>query len=298
MYELVLKHFKHGKLFGIELKEIEHYDFRKKNTNQIKKINNIDTTTIKKIIKYTKKNIHQIIIKQNIIKWFKKYIYKTKGICYTYPELSCNETEPVTQEPIQNIPIQFFLSFKEENTFYTFDIRYFHKINDFTNPYTRKTLPNNIIQIIKKQIYKLNNHKINLNYDSEPITTKQRAVSLFIDIDNLDNYTNVNWFLNLNSTQLKEWYKKAEDIWNYRARLTEEQKIKIVGNKKVFNIPVKEFQKINDHEKLRNLVLNEIDTLINTSQDKNERKLGCIYILIALTEVSEEAFNALYWLSI
>ena len=32
----------------------------------------------------------------------------------------------------------------------------------------------------------------------------------------LNNYVDVNWFLNLNRVQLKKLYRNAEDIWNYR----------------------------------------------------------------------------------
>ena len=47
---------------------------------------------------------------------------------------------------------------------------------------------------------------------------KDKAHHIFQRIDILGNYTDVNWFLELNLYQLKTLYKEAEDIWKYRAQ--------------------------------------------------------------------------------
>ena len=47
---------------------------------------------------------------------------------------------------------------------------------------------------------------------------KDKAHHIFHRIDLLGNYTDVNWFLDLNIYQLKTLYREAEDIWNYRAQ--------------------------------------------------------------------------------
>jgi len=51
-----------------------------------------------------------------------------------------------------------------------------------------------------------------------------RTVTLFQHIDALGNYSNPQWFLNLNIHQLIKFTKVLNDIWNYRALLTIETK--------------------------------------------------------------------------
>lgn len=298
LYHLATTHFQHNLFYNIPLSELPSLDFRKKQGSDLRKESRLELPQLKKLIKYLLKHSSQIIIQRSVTRWFQKHLFHTKGICYFHPEWSCNDTEPITQEPIQQIPLPYFISFIEENnTFYTFDIRLFHRSN-IVNPYTRRPLHPTNIDKIQHQLQSLRHSKIPLEFETSPITTSQRAVSLFINMDELDNYTNVNWFLQLGQTQLKEWYRHAEDIWNYRAKLTPEQKERIISQKKVFNIPMKEFYKIHNLERLQNLVLDEINTLINTSSDRNERKLGCLYVLIAFTEVSHTVAHALPWLTI
>jgi len=301
-------------LFGIPFDKINEIDFRKKDGTQIKQLTGLEVKEIKKMIKIVSKQYHLKKIKtvpkpikneNNIEQYatpflylFRKTIIHSKGPCFYNKALSNNEVDPITQEELKDIPAKYFISFEEDGLYYSFDIRYFNKSKEFVNPFTTKKINEKNTAYIKKQLSKLIAHRIDLEYESDAeITMSQRAVSLFTDIDKLDNYTNVKWFLDLDTYQLKRWYKKAEDIWNYRANLTNEQKKKIVSNKVMFTLPLKYVQKMNDLEKLREIVLNEIEKLISTSTDKNERKLGCLYVLIALCEVSEDAYNAMPWLS-
>jgi hypothetical protein len=300
LMSLATTHLVHNQFYNVPLSELPDLDFRKKQGSDLRKQSQLETPLLKKLIKFILKFAPQIIIQRAVNRWMLKHLFYTKGICYFQPHLSCNDTEPITQEHIQDIPLPYFISFLEDNTYYTFDIRLFHKsaTPDFVNPYTRRPLSVINSTHIQRQLQSLRNHHVMLEFETAPLTTSQRAVSLFIDMDQLDNYTNVNWFIHLSMSQLKEWYRRAEDIWNYRAKLTTEQKKKIILNKKVFNLSIREFYKINHLERLQHLVLDEINTLINTSPDRNERKLGCIYVLIAFSEVSIDAAHALQWLSI
>ena len=46
-------------------------------------------------------------------------------------------------------------------------------------------------------------------------------------VDSLGNYSDVNWFLKLSKRQLIRYIRELHDIWNYRAQLTSEIKLKI-----------------------------------------------------------------------
>jgi hypothetical protein len=114
----------------------------------------------------------------------------------------------------------------------------------------------------------------------------------FHKINMLDNYTNYEWFKNLNTHDLYTLYIKTEDIWNYRSNMSIESKSKIVKYGIAFNIHstlLKTYNKI----KLQNIILDEYNRLISEGINRDEKKLGAILILTGLVEVSFDAANAL-----
>ena len=46
--------------------------------------------------------------------------------------------------------------------------------------------------------------------------------------------TDTKWFTNLSFIKLKNYYRILEDIWNYRAELTQTQKLDIVPQNNLF----------------------------------------------------------------
>ena len=116
---------------------------------------------------------------------------------------------------------------------------------------------------------------------------------IFYRINMLDNYTDPEWFKNLNFMQLLTLYVKAEDIWNYRSNMSIESKKKIVKNGIAFNIQPHMLKNVKNYMKLQNILLDEFMRLITEGIDRDERKLGAILILTALVEVSGDAANAL-----
>ena len=44
---------------------------------------------------------------------------------------------------------------------------------------------------------------------------RQYAIDVFHKFDSLDNYTDFRWFLNLTIHDLRNLWRKAEDVWNY-----------------------------------------------------------------------------------
>jgi hypothetical protein len=114
-------------------------------------------------------------------------------------------------------------------------------------------------------------------------------------MDKLDQYTNPAWFLDLSNISLINFYKEAEDIWNYRLNLTKEIKNKIVPpNGKVFLVEPKNVAKYyTTRDKLRNLCLDVIEKLIFSAQDRSDRVNGCIYVLLALVIVNPQAAESM-----
>ena len=115
------------------------------------------------------------------------------------------------------------------------------------NPYNRKNIPEYAINNFKL-LYKTINvkdHKeiINLN---EKQKLNLKTIEIFQMMDELNLYAgglNIYWFLDLSLNRLKSFYKHLEDIWNYRAQISQTTKFNIIGNNILFEITVYNFIK-------------------------------------------------------
>ena len=95
------------------------------------------------------------------------------------------------------------------------------------NPYTTQIFSSIVFENIKK-IIKYNNilgFSIDLTLNqNEVILSKQilemRVLTLFQEMDSLDNYTQIDWLLSLNKNLLLKFIVELYDIWTYRANLS------------------------------------------------------------------------------
>ena len=115
----------------------------------------------------------------------------------------------------------------------------------------------------------------------------QKVIHVFQKIDELNYNTNIDWFNKLSLYQLKILYRELEDIWNYRAQLPENIKKNIIGDNKIFTIPYKSLMIIKSLEKLRDIVLTDINTLISNGKTRDDSILGATYVLSGLVLVSK-----------
>ena len=215
---------------------------------------------------------------------------------------SVNDTDFLTFEEISQIDPLFRFSYEEEGRIYSFDLRSLKELlkSSTQNPYTRNPIPQKTIDDINKIYFYLTKFKqINLNIENNIILDetqilKHRVVKLFQQMDELDQYTNPNWFLDLNLYQLKMFYKELEDIWNYRLNLSKASKSKIVPpNGIVFHDKPYVLEKINNKNTVISKCLDVVEKLISSAENKSDRTNGCIYALFALVIVSKQAAEAL-----
>ena len=88
-----------------------------------------------------------------------------------------------------------------------------------------------------------------------------------------------------------------EDIWSYRSNLSIQEKNNIVIP--TAKQPFHEFKKIyiyNNKEKLQKCILEDINILISNGIDNNYSNIGCLYVLTALSSVSNECLSSMSWL--
>lgn len=87
-----------------------------------------------------------------------------------------------------------------------------------------------------------------------------------------------------------------EDLWNYRAHLTEENKKSYVKNGILFDTKYSIINSINNKIKLSNILLDNFHRLTTEGKTVSDRTTGALWILSGLTIVSQDARNALPWL--
>ena len=187
------------------------------------------------------------------------------------------------------------------NHYYWFDIETFGNLidksdNNIKNPYSCNNIDIYYINKFNKK-YKNKKFKISLDDLSEEQKFRDQILTIFQKFNMLDNYTDFKWFENLNIYQLKKMYAICEDIWNYRAELTNNVKMNIVTNGIIFTIPpyVISNKPNNEVSKkyIQNVLLGIFDRLCSEGITEDDRKLGTMLALTALVEVSSEAANAM-----
>jgi len=131
---------------------------------------------------------------------------------------------------------------------------------------------------------------------AKPLQT--RIQELFMDIDQLGNYTNYQWFNNLERRDYIRLYRTLHDIWTYRGRLSREMKCKIC----ILEDPFHEINhgRVYFHEApvevIQEICLKIFENMVYCGIDDEHRKIGTLHALSALTIVSANARNAMPWL--
>jgi hypothetical protein len=142
------------------------------------------------------------------------------------------------------------------------------------------------------------NTKYNFIIETRNKPIQVRIQNLFMEIDQLGNYTQSSWFSNLDRMGYLRLYRAMSEIWNYRAQLSYEIKKKICPfldpfanifhQNVIYNYsPLEDFQI---------LCLTIMENLIYCGFDDEFRKISAFHLLSALTLVSQPARISMPWL--
>jgi len=220
-----------------------------------------------------------------------------------------NETDFYTCDNISEIKYNNLFTYKDIDNFtYGFDIRSIDLLiskHKPQNPYNRNIIPTDIINNINFLIKELKKNNQYIQFEKVILTPqeelKQYVITVFQYIDRY-YHTNINWFLNLNIEQLKQFYIYLEDIWNYRAHLTPQIKYNIIKNNKLFKhlhliIKYKNSSNINCKYTIQKYILKDIYILTTSGTTNEDCNLGALYVLTALAKVSHECGQSMPWLT-
>ena len=259
---------------------------------------------------YLKYSHFSIKIQKIVRGYVIRSINRLRGPAWANKNKCVNDTDFYTLDELKDLPNNQFISFKDSNNFiYGFDICSLYNMIAIEkcnkNPYNREEMPKNLLNNIKKlvKLSKVNKNPINIviqdGIDDLSLSKQRelRAMAIFQKIDEHGFITNANWFLTLNRHRLKGFLRELIDVWNYRAQISNEVKLKInpVHGNPFWNINVTVLLS-KPIEVLQNRLLDIIETFITKGVDEEGRALGTYYVLGTLTIVSQDAANSLPWL--
>ena len=264
---------------------------------------------VAKIYNYFKHYDNAVVIQRAWRCYLLRQYNKLHGPARFNRKLCVNETDFFTMDDIKDIPYHQFFSFQDEDQMiYGFDMlsiyTLFHKGVDpkTANPYNRNVLSKNIKKNVLKLLWfsRLFKEEINVNLQEAEIeiqTINGRALTLFHDMDILGNYTNSNWFLSLNRGSLVRFIVDLNDIWTYRANLSETVKRDICPNHRdLFRMMYMIDLRVVALPIVQDVALTIMEMLVRDGINRDSQCLGTNFVLCALTLVNSEAANAWPWL--
>lgn len=319
--------------------------------NSIKKMHDFGLIGNKKILKdRLMKYFSQEILAINIQKCMRGYFVRKSlnliGPAIRKREICLNDSDFSTLEPLKNININDFFSYKDHKGYvYGFQlsslIEYIkkRKHKEIKNPYNRSSM-NYLLKDISQlnRLHKIISHKFvpskrqiitmipkprrirnmdtptsryhnmlsDYNYNHSEMLIKIREIrsktiiertnSLFMEIDNLGNYSNSRWFSDLDRRGYIRFFRILKDIWIYRAQIPSYIKIKISPLWDPFLML--STTDLNEYsiDELQCLCLSVMEDLIYTGVDTEYKTLGALHVLSVLTVVSYPAREAMPWL--
>lgn len=268
--------------------------FKKKKNSQYCGIhqNTIIKSKINRLNKFTIVRIQSIIrgslVRNNIF---------NRGIAVYCRHICNNTTDCYTFDNINKIENSMFVSYKDHNLkYWGFHIDTIEALfkNNMINPYNLDKLPDNLSNNLYK--IKKNEHNEHNEHIDNEINIELLCTQIFQKMDNLNNYTKCEWFLDLSLNKLKKLYRELEDLWNYRLNLTHEQKYKYVSNGTLFDKSLDEINNIKNKDVLSKIILKEFMRMVTEGKSNSDKATASQWILGSLTLVNQDACNTLPWL--
>lgn len=250
-------------------------------------------------------------VMKSLVWRYRVYKRHKHGIGYWDRSICTNDSDFFSTDTCIDISDCMFYSYTDTNNHvYGFDIRSIYSLiqrarlsgETPVNPYTRADIPAAVVKQVTQLVKDLQKRNLPTLWEPLAPTTpdqqwRMQAVDLFSKIDELNYYSSPEWFMSLTERGQRQFYSELHAIWTHRAGLSIQQKNTIVPNynRKVFLFnPM--FLGSRPVEFIRQLNLSTITALITSAVDRNDRILGAMYVISALTIVNMQARTAYPWL--
>lgn len=241
-----------------------------------------------------------------IRKAWARWIARRAGPLLRFRAESNNPFDFFSGDPIGEISIGDFVSYVDAGKGYVMDIKSATSLLDHatksgetaTNPFNRAVIPALFIRRVDRHRTKKPAATwAPLVPVGEAQATSLAATDAFRLIEDLGYYTDPGWFMDLSRVDLQRFYIELADIWNHRATLTPQDRLRIVPPAgRALSVPVSTAV-IMQQKALRPLILKTCKTLVSTAAARSDKQLGVMYVLGALSLVSPGAGTAYPWLT-
>jgi len=320
-YKYVKKSKKKLKQTDFEILDFSEYDKIFKNNYTVSQLKSISRFFKQKVsgnkkeltfnvYNYLKYSFFSVKIQRIFRGFFIRRFLKLHGPAIKKRDVCVNNQDFLTFTELKDIPYYQFYSFKDKDNFvYGFDLCSIYnmiKNGEYVkNPYNRNDLPKDILTSLKKIIKISKKIKLPLNIklkdDTEMLSYKKktelRALNVFQKFDTMGFITDSNWLMNLSRNRCIRYLRELNDVWNYRAQITNETKNNILPPYgRLFNINLNNIFSTKTELFIKNFILDIIEKLITSGVNQSSRSLGSFYALGTLTIVSVNASNSLPWL--
>lgn len=250
-----------------------------------------------------------------ILHWFrfqKGFLqHRRHGPAVFARELCTNDTDFFSTDALKDVETSHFFSFQDaDHHVYGFDLRSIYTLihrarvegDAPTNPFTRAPFSPSVLEGVAALVCWLQTRSLPTEWAPlVPPTPEQqwrmKIVDLFTQIDALNYYSSPDWFIGLDVRGQFKFYQELYSIWTERAGLSSAQKATLVPlyTTRLFrhppwaliDQPIESLQRINT---------GVIRIMISSATDRNDRILGAMYVVSALTLVNDTARTAYPWL--
>jgi hypothetical protein len=264
-------------------------------------------------VPFTKKQIVAVIRIQTF--WKKRVAYlhfRQHGPGRFIRELSKNDLELYTLDPVREIPKLYFFSFVDSGTcMWSFDIRALAHLQSMgelkVNPYNRETISDYCLNRIRNRLTWLRSRKysvffpVGVELTSDQIW-RQKILDVFMKIESYGFHVSCDWFTEMSIEDHKIFYKTLFMNWFHRLGLTHADREKIVPQymsekKKLFRYNPESFDGHKTHTKhwWEKLNLSLAEAFLTRSPDKENLKLGAMYCVMGLVAINEKAADVFPW---
>ncbi len=226
-----------------------------------------------------------------------------------------NDQDFYSFEPLSEInKFQLICVTEPEGSVYGFDlasiVQYKNKLDHgvpLTNPYTRSNMDPSFLKELATieaaskmhiiptafDLEKPGEEVVTLSYEK---TLEMKAISLFQHINSLGNYSDSLWFMQLSRRRVLRLLQELYDIWNFRLNITRETKRNVCPGGNPFDLGVNVHTSTSSDLELRDISLRVLENFVYRGVDRDSQGLGAMYVLGALTLVSQVAAEALPWM--
>jgi hypothetical protein len=256
-----------------------------------------------------------ILASEKILRFWKLHgrrrLRRSMGPFTFVPEFAENDSDLLTLEKVETIPLTYRFSYNDSKNVWIFDIRFFVQLiqhgSELKNPFNQLPLTQTTTNNLQKRIEILRAREQPIIYVEEGELTpeqiwNQKVLDVFLKMNSLGFPVNLAWFDMMTVLTHERFYTQLYNIWNYHFHLSDILKETMVPGHSVGRAPLfrwtPEVITARPHELKwwRKQSLTIMNAFLNRGQDPVTQSTNVLTILTALANCHRHVAEAFPWL--